>query len=255
MYKIKCGLVLIAGLSAAAGGFGGVIISDLGAAALGAPGTSAVDYSSPAQVGTQFTMGATSFNNVSFTLGLFANGNRSLGPLDVTVQLYGGTTASPSGSALLTILPAGPYTGQSGDYTFTAPSNFTLQANTIYWLVAGSVQDQEGWVTFNNTLSGRQPTGAFASAPLGYNRAASGLPTSLFSSTDTVAYEVDGTAVVGGAIPEPSTLAMIMIGLGITGPSRAGSTGNKKSGGVLDVLPRPLRTRLRSHFSVGARQL
>jgi hypothetical protein len=187
------------------------IISNLGAGPLDGPGAGGVDFGSGAEVGAQFTMGSTSFDHVSFTLGIEAIGNRSLGPNDVTVWIYGGDTSSPSGLALLTIAPTGPFNGSLNDYVYTAPTDFTLSANTVYWLVAGAVQNQEGWVTFDNTLAGAQPTGTFATAPLAYNRSAAGLPTSLFTTTSAVAYAIDGTAV--GAIetaPEPSSFALMI---------------------------------------------
>jgi hypothetical protein len=187
------------------------IISDLGAAALDGLGAGAVDFGSGAEVGAQFTMGSTSFDHVSFTLGILAIGSRSLGPNDVTVWIYGGDTSSPSGSALLTIAPSGPFSGQFNDYIYSAPTDFTLSANTVYWLVASAVQNQEGWVTFDNSLPGAQPTGAFATAPLAYNRSAAGLPTSQFSNTSTVAYAVDGTAVGAAATtPEPSSFGLMI---------------------------------------------
>jgi hypothetical protein len=200
----KLAALIIGGAFVTAGLYGGTIISDLSAGPL----SSAVDFSPPAQVGTQFTMGSTSFDNVSFTLGLLAVGARSLGPVDVTVWIYGGDTSSPSGSALLTIAPTGNFNGSLNTYVYTAPVDFTLDANTTYWIVAQSVQNQEGWVTFSNF----QPTGPFATAPMGYNRSSSGLPTSIFSSTDTVAYQVDGTAVVAASgVPEPSTFGLVSI--------------------------------------------
>jgi len=187
------------------------IISNLSAAALDAPGVSAVDFGTGAQVGTLFTMGSASFDHVFFTLGIFAIGARSLGLNDVTVWLYGGDTSAPSGSALLTIAPSGPFNGQSNAYVYTAPTGFTLAANTNYWLVASAAIDQEGWIVFPNSFAGAQPTGAFATAPLAYNRSASGIPTALFSNTSAVAYEVDGTAVVSSAgAPEPSTIMLML---------------------------------------------
>ena len=77
---------------------------------------------------------STSFDHIFFTIGIEAIGNRSLGPNDVTVWLYGGDTSSPSGSALLTIAPSGPFNGALNDYVYTAPTDFTLAANTNYWL-------------------------------------------------------------------------------------------------------------------------
>jgi hypothetical protein len=187
------------------------IISNLGAAALNGPGAGTVDFGSGAEVGAQFTMGSTSFDHVSFTLGIDAIGARSLGPNDVTVWLYGGGTSSPSGPALLTIAPTGPFNGSLNDYVYTAPTDFTLSANTVYWLVASAVQNQEGWVTFDNSLAGAQPTGAFATAPLAYNRSAAGLPTSLGDNRSAVAYEIDGTAVGAAATtPEPSSFALMI---------------------------------------------
>jgi hypothetical protein len=187
------------------------IISNLSAAALDAPGAGAVDFGSGAEVGAQFTMGVTSFDHIFFTLGIVAIGTRSLGPNDVTVWVYGGDTSAPSGSPLLTLAPAGPFNGQLNDYVYTAPADFTLAANTVYWLVASAVQNQEGWVTFSNSLAGAQPTGAFATGPLAYNRSSSGLPTSLFSNISAVAYAVDGTAVTAsGTAPEPSTIALAL---------------------------------------------
>ncbi len=194
--------------------YAGTIISNLSAAAFNAPGVGAVDFGSGAEVGTQFALASSSFDHVSFTLGIDAIGARSLGPNDVTVWLYGGDTSAPSGSPLLTIAPSGPFNGFLNDYTYTAPTNFTLAANTIYWLVASAVQDQEGWITFSDSIAGAQPTGAFATGPLAYNRSSSGLPTALGDNRSAVAYEVDGTAVTTSATaPEPATISLVMIAI------------------------------------------
>jgi hypothetical protein len=213
----KAATLFIGGAFITSGLYADTIISNLGAAALNAPGAGAVDFGSGAEVGTQFTMGPTSFDHAFFTLGILAIGNRSLGPNDVTLWLYGGDTSSPSGSALLTIAPSGPFNGSLNDYVYTAPTDFTLAANTVYWLVASAVQNQEGWVTFDNTLAGAQPTGPFATAPLAYNRSSAGLPTSLFSNTSNVAYAVDGTAVTGTATtaPEPSSFALAIAAIAL----------------------------------------
>lgn len=45
----------------------------------------------------KFTTGATAFNTLSFILEIEAIGNRSLGPVDVTVSIFGGDTSMPSG--------------------------------------------------------------------------------------------------------------------------------------------------------------
>jgi hypothetical protein len=210
------------------------IISNLSAAALDAPGLSAVDFGSGAQVGTQFTMGSTSFDHILLTLGIEAIGTRSLGPNDVTVWLYGGDTSAPSGSPLLTIPPSGPFNGTLNDYVYTAPTDFILAANTVYWLVAGAVQNQEAWVVFPDSFAGAQPTGPFATANLGYNRSSSGIPTDLFDSHSSVAYAVDGTAVTGSAAaPEPSTISLMMVAIasfaGCTLARRRGFAQNSRS--------------------------
>lgn len=202
--------LLIGSACITSGLYGDTVISNVSAAAFNTPGVSAVDFGSGAEVGAQFTMGSTSFNNVSFTIGIDAIGTRSLGPNDVTVWIYGGDTSSPSGAALLTIAPSGPFNGSLNDYVYTAPTGFTLAANTVYWLVASAVQNQEGWVTFDNTIAAAQPTGAFATAPLAYNRSSGGLPTSLGDNRSVVDYEVDGTAVNGTATaPEPSSFGLM----------------------------------------------
>jgi hypothetical protein len=187
------------------------IISNLSAAALDAPGVGAVDFGSGAQVGTQFTMGSSSFDHISFTLGIEAIGTRSLGPNDVTVWLYGGDTSAPSGSPLLTIAPSGPFNGALNDYVYAAPTDFTLAPNTVYWLVGSAVQNQEAWVVFPDSIAGAQPTGAFATAPLAYNRSSSGIPTALGDNRSAVAYAVDGTIVTASAgAPEPSSFTLLI---------------------------------------------
>ena len=188
------------------------ILSNLSAAALDAPGVSAVDFGSGAEVGTQFTMGSTAFDHVSFTLGIEAIGTRSLGSNDVTVWIYAGDTSAPSGSPLVTIAPSGPFNGVLNDYVYTAPTGFTLAANTVYWLVASAVQNQEAWVVFPDSIAGAQPTGSFATAPLGYNRSSSGLPINLFDSHASPAYAIDGTAVNATA-PEPSSFALMVVAM------------------------------------------
>ncbi len=202
------------------------IISNLSAAAFNAPGVGTVDFGSGAEVGAQFTLGSTSFDHIFFTLGIDAIGARSLGPNDVTVWLYGGDTSAPSGSPLLTIAPSGPFNGSLNDYVYTAPTDFTLTANTVYWLVASAVQNQEGWITFDNSIAGAQPTGAFATGPLAYNRSSSGIPTSLGDNRSAVAYAVDGTAVTASAgVPEPSSLALMIAAIASFGCCKLRSEG------------------------------
>jgi hypothetical protein len=210
----KTAILLIGSAFITSSLYAATIISNLSAAAFNAPGVSATDFGTGAEVGAQFTMGSTSFDHILFTIGIDAIGTRSLGPNDVTVWLYGGDTSTPSGSPLLTIAPSGPFNGSLNDYIYTAPTDFTLAANTIYWLVASAVQNQEGWITFNNSIAGAQPTGPFATGPLAYNRSASGLPTSLGDNRSAVAYAVDGTAVTASAgVPEPSNMALMIVAI------------------------------------------
>jgi hypothetical protein len=138
--------------------------------------------------GEGFTMPDVAFILNSVTLDMNLNGNTS-----PVIQLWSDNSSNLPGSVLLTFTNPSynPNSTQILPYNFTAPTTFTLQANTIYWLVAGT--DNNNSVFWNSDPgNGTTPTGAATYF---------GNENGLGSSTSQIAsYSVDGTAVV----PEPS---------------------------------------------------
>ena len=164
--------------------------------------------------GMGFTMGGAAFDLNSVSLRMcFATG------ADVCTGIAGASLGIPvlrlfsdngglPGSELLTFTNPAFGLGYA-DYTFLAPSAFTLQANTSYWLVLHSSNDGEFTWEANNPQT--TPSGAFA-IHLGSLFGAAGAPTPPTVGSGILnIYSLDGTAVV----PEPSTILLSIVGLGV----------------------------------------
>jgi hypothetical protein len=150
-----------------------------------------------------FTVGGVSQTLDSVTVRL---GNDGGGAETITVHLYSNNGSVP-GSSQLTIgsvnIPA--LTTSFADYTLSAPSAFTLQANTTYWLEADTGDtDPVHWaVTSSTTTTGPGTLGARVFSP-------SPPAPPWFSGSGRLQVEVDGTPVA--AVPEPSGLALLGLG-------------------------------------------
>src|SRR5262249_20291654 len=123
------------------------------------------------------------------------------------VNLFSDNAGVP-GSSLLAIGNFVTQASSTFNYTVAAPSAFTLQAGTTYWL------ETEGGPTsfplnfWRRTLStattGPGTLGAWATAP------SAGSWTSAGTDAGRLQIQVDGTAVA--AVPEPSGLALLAAG-------------------------------------------
>jgi hypothetical protein len=181
----------------------GLIVSNLSQTTAGAKGEPFTAQS--------FTVGGVSQTLGSVTLRL-VNGTGA--DETVTVQLFDNTTDPIShldepGSSLLTFgsvtIPA--QTNSFADFTLSAPSAFTLQANTTYWLEAetGTLGSPIEWAeTSSMTTTGPGTLGVWAQASSLPNWD----PVPNTPGAGRLQLEVD-------SVPEPSGLALL--GLGAAG--------------------------------------
>lgn len=166
-------------------------------------------------LGQGFTVGGTNTAVTSVTLGLFdANAT------PVTVSIYAGGTAGPTGSPLGTSTQAVASLTPSLQ-TFNFSPNVALTSGSPYWVVAstsevsglfnwafndagdfGTVQNASGWTAVSNQTR-LSTDGGLTWSNSGVNR-----PTS---------FSINAVAPV----PEPSTYALAAIGLGVAGLVRA----------------------------------
>jgi hypothetical protein len=165
----------------------------------------------------QFTTGSQAENLTSVTLDLLAGNGTSGGPYAVSL-LYNTPLYNPGTLALSmgSITTSG---SSYGDYTLNAPSAFTLQANTTYWVALAYGYEA-------NTTPG--PWAYTNANPPGYNVSGSG-------TTDYFAISADGGAtwavganatygpymfqVDAATVPEPSALVVtsivLLCGMGV----------------------------------------
>jgi hypothetical protein len=161
--------------------------------------------------GEQFTAQSFTVGGVSQTIGsvTLRLENPSNGAETVTVHLFDNTTQNGNGvpgSSLLTIgsftIPA--MTNSFADHTLSAPSAFTLLANTTYWLEAEAGLGIVEWAATNSTTTtGPGTLGSYAEAP-------GSPPHWLAFSSGRLQLEVDSAPVTG--VPEPSGLALLGLG-------------------------------------------
>jgi hypothetical protein len=161
--------------------------------------------------GGKFTAQSFTVGGVSQTLGSVTLRLENTANVDqtVTVHLFDNTTQNGfdvPGSSLLTIgsftIPA--RTTSLADHTLSAPSAFTLQANTTYWLEADTELNIVEWAeTSSTTTTGPGTLGSHAES-------SSNPPQWLASSSGRRQLEVDSAQVTG--VPEPSGLALLAVG-------------------------------------------
>jgi hypothetical protein len=159
-------------------------------------------------VAQSFTAGGVSQALGSVTLSL-----KNIAGVDetVTVHLFSNTTDPIShldvpGSSLLTIGSVTvPANSGFADHTLSAPSAFTLQANTTYWLEAesGGPLAVDWAVTFSTTTTGPGTLGSWANAA---DPSVRWFPV----PSGPLQLEVDSPEVA--AVPEPSGLALLGLG-------------------------------------------
>jgi hypothetical protein len=177
----------------------GLIVSNLGQTVNGVNGS--------LNTAQSFTVGGVSQTLGSVTLRLE---NPAVADQTVTVHLFNNDTSmgfDQPGSSLLTIgsvtLPA--HTNSFTDFTLSAPSAFTLQANTTYWLEA-DVPTTGGPVNWAETTS----TTTTGPGTLGSWAEAISLPGWTVETSGRLQLEVDSAPVA--AVPEPSGLALLGLG-------------------------------------------
>ena len=200
-------------------------------------GTSVLPIGGPATANIEarslgFTMGATSYSLTSLVLPLAFDSGTS--PSGISVTLYGFSSAAgpASGTPVTTTLFTNPtftYNNANSSsptytsYTFTPSTALTLTAGMSYWLVVGDNDNPSGSVaplyweggsgTLTNSIATQIiATGKTAAAPGGYYSQSGTALSGLTSATgNTGDFTINGTAVV----PEPSTWALGMVGLGL----------------------------------------
>jgi hypothetical protein len=162
-----------------------------------------------------FTMGAQSFDLDSVTIGLAFVGIATFPGSILDASIYadgGGSPADPAGSALVLFQPpSGTLQGATlpngfNDYTLLSESSFTLQAATRYWLVV--IAADNGNLGWQETSSG--PTGAFATDLGTRTGPGEGLPSIVTNAS--LLYQVDGTPISAGQVPEPGTVGLLSLG-------------------------------------------
>ena len=107
--------------------------------------------------------------------------------------------AGGPGASLITLNNPGSFTPGIGDYTFTPAGSFTLQASTVYWIVASSANS-----VYDMKASSPSQTPTGVATHVG---ATWGTYPPQSSSGILVTYFIDATPV-----PAPSSLALLGLG-------------------------------------------
>jgi hypothetical protein len=126
----------------------------------------------------------------------------------LALDIYANSSGAPTGSALVTFPTPSFAAGSTADYTLVPTTSFTLLPSTTYWLVA-SPQAPRANLDWAAAL-GVTSSGIASSA--GFYQAAS------FGGSNVIGevglfYQVDGTPLDEGAVPEPGTFALLGAGL------------------------------------------
>ncbi len=151
-----------------------------------------------------FTTGSDATNLVSATLAMDGTSATTNGGF--SVGLYSNGSDGMPGASLLSL--SGSDTPQTGNYTYTAPSSFTLAPNTTYWIVA--MVPLTGDPTYYNWTF--TVNSAFAANP-GWSMGASALGVSFYGSAPSwsqssmpLRMAIDATPV---STPEPSSACLL----------------------------------------------
>jgi hypothetical protein len=151
-----------------------------------------------------FTTGSDAMILDSATLAMDANSATTNGGF--SVSLYSNGSDGMPNASLLTL--SGSAAPQTGNYTYTAPSSFTLAPNATYWIVA--MVPLTGDPTYYNWTF--TVNSAFTALP-GWSMGASALRVSFYGSapswsqaTMPLRMEIDATPV---STPEPSTACLL----------------------------------------------
>lgn len=100
----------------------------------------------------RFTMGNDAYDVDNVILRLANYG--VAGEAFAQIRDFNGSTTSVGTTTLLSFTPSAPGGAPAAEYTFTASSAFTLQANTSYWLVVGGIAGQAfDWRATTSTTS------------------------------------------------------------------------------------------------------
>lgn len=151
-----------------------------------------------------FTMGPTTFSLDSVDLRLHV-GQAASAPL---VQIFDDVAGSPTNLLVPLVNPAFAL-GVDGTYTFTPSAALLLEADMTYWVVASNaalVADSYLWLASSSPSIA--PSGP-AATNAGYKFAFTP-PPPLNDSTVLNSYAINGSLA---AVPEPTTLALMALGL------------------------------------------
>ncbi len=148
-----------------------------------------------------FTMGSTDYQLTSLQFGL-----GSTGTADPLVQIYGNNLGAPS-SALATFTLTSPAVSSKGIYNFSG--SFVAQKNTSYWAVLSNVNsaDYESFEWYTNDAftppSGQNASGIDYLQTVERNNVGGAWT----GAIPSLSIQIRGTAV-----PEPSSLSMLVLG-------------------------------------------
>ena len=192
-------LIVVGALSGVAPGvFGAPILSSYPRASEGA---FSLNGNPVINVATGFTMGGTAFDLTSAKVQFSAVGIAQFPTSKIAVDLYGGNSAAPSGSALVSfVIPPGTISGGATDVTMTPATPFNLHASTSYWLVMRATPDVEGNLGVN--ASSVAPTGL--SATYAGTTQDGNLPPTTSKGT-AVIFEINGD------VPEPGGCGILAV--------------------------------------------
>jgi hypothetical protein len=211
---LKCLTALALGVFLSAEAPGGVVIGDIPSSNNGG-----AFISGTTGVAQGFRMTG-NYSNLSTTFELVNSAAASLPGSGLGIGLYQDSGNFPTGSALVTFNLGTAIA--TGDAVYTAAANnsaFQLNASTTYWLILNYPAATDlSWVTETAvtpsgpgaTNVGQRNTGTMSSST---QVAPNGFSVTTLTPNFSTKFEVDGTPVVVGAVPEPGTVLLAALGL------------------------------------------